>query len=69
MRTMVLIFIVIIILVSGCESVEEVEHGSTEARVQTECPYGEVNDPYPGKCGRYIDENDNGICDNSEPST
>ena len=34
----------------------------------TRCPKGLVNDPYPGKCRRYIDENDNGYCDLSEVS-
>ncbi|GEM_PF-3150361 len=31
-----------------------------------ECPFGLTNDPYPGKCGRYIDEDGNDICDLSE---
>ena len=30
------------------------------------CPYGEVNDPAPGKCHRYVDQSGNGICDYSE---
>jgi hypothetical protein len=30
------------------------------------CPFGLVNDPYPGKCRRYVDRNGNGICDLSE---
>ena len=33
-----------------------------------DCPYGEVNDTYPGKCHRYIDTDNNGICDHSEPA-
>lgn len=32
-----------------------------------DCPKGLVNDPYPGSCGQYIDTNNNGICDHSEP--
>jgi len=31
-----------------------------------DCPRGEVNDPYPGECARYIDTDNNGICDHSE---
>ncbi len=27
------------------------------------CPFGEVNDPYPGKCHRYTDKNNDGFCD------
>jgi hypothetical protein len=39
----------------------------TEAQeVCVACPRGLVNDPYPGQCRRYIDTNDNGICDLSE---
>jgi hypothetical protein len=40
----------------------------TEApqQVCVACPRGLVNDPYPGQCRRYIDANDNGICDLSE---
>ncbi|MFO7698839.1 MAG: hypothetical protein R6X16_17030 [Anaerolineae bacterium] len=34
--------------------------------VKTRCPYGLVNDPYPGKCRRYVDSNGNGFCDLSE---
>ncbi|MGZ7209489.1 MAG: hypothetical protein ACXVHV_06405 [Methanobacterium sp.] len=30
------------------------------------CPYGLVNDPYPGQCPRYIDLNGDGICDLSQ---
>ena len=33
-----------------------------------DCPYGMVNDTYPGECGKYIDTNNNGICDHSEPA-
>jgi len=33
-----------------------------------DCPKGEVNDPYPGECGRYIDTDKDGICDHSQPS-
>ncbi|MGB9911281.1 MAG: hypothetical protein ACPLKP_01610 [Microgenomates group bacterium] len=32
-----------------------------------DCPFGEVNDPYPGQCSRYLDTNNNQICDHSEP--
>lgn len=31
-----------------------------------DCPYGTVNDPFPGQCPRYIDTNQNNICDHSE---
>jgi len=37
-------------------------------RVVVACPHGQVNDKYPGRCGRYVDRNGNNICDLSEPS-
>jgi hypothetical protein len=30
------------------------------------CPKGLVNDPYPGACRRYVDTNDDNICDLSQ---
>lgn len=30
------------------------------------CPYGLINDAYPGQCPRYIDINNDGICDFSQ---
>jgi hypothetical protein len=34
------------------------------------CPKGLTDDPYPGECSRYVDSNDDGICDlsQSDPS-
>jgi len=40
---------------------------ATETPGTVACPFGQVNDPYPGQCKRYVDTNDNGICDLSEP--
>ena len=34
--------------------------------VSPDCPYGEVNCTYPGNCGRFIDADNNDICDHSE---
>lgn len=31
-----------------------------------DCPRGLVDEPYPGTCGFYHDENDDGICDHSQ---
>lgn len=30
------------------------------------CPFGLENDPYPGRCFRYVDTNNDGICDRSQ---
>ena len=32
------------------------------------CPFGEVNESYPGTCGRYTDTDNDNICDLSQPS-
>ncbi len=34
--------------------------------VSSRCPYGLVNDPYPGRCRRYVDSDGSGYCDYSE---
>lgn len=39
-----------------------------QAAPRTACPFGLVNDRYPGRCRRYVDRDGNGICDLSEPS-
>jgi hypothetical protein len=31
------------------------------------CPHGLVNDPYPGRCRRYVDSDGDGFCDLSVP--
>ena len=39
---------------------------TAQKNVRSACPRGLVNDPYPGKCKRYVDKNGNGMCDLSE---
>lgn len=39
---------------------------SMQGACATSCPYGMVNDPFPGNCSRYIDLNGDGICDLSQ---
>jgi len=31
-----------------------------------DCPFGLIDDPYPGECNRYIDTDQDGICDRSQ---
>jgi len=31
------------------------------------CPFGEINEPFPGTCGRYTDSDVDNICDLSQP--
>lgn len=52
-------------LIAGCGGLCLVLAGCSEA-VLTTCPYGEVNDPYPGRCHRYYDGDGDGICDLSQ---
>jgi uncharacterized integral membrane protein len=33
-----------------------------------DCPYGEIDCPDPGECSRYIDTDNDGICDHSQPA-
>jgi hypothetical protein len=39
----------------------------SDALAWEDCPKGLVNDPYPGRCGRYVDTNGDQICDLSQP--
>ena len=32
------------------------------------CPFGLEDDPYPGECKRYVDSDNDGICDLSQPA-
>jgi hypothetical protein len=61
MKYLIFLFIFIVLMISGCEgetsSYEEPEYG---------CPNGLVNDPSPGVCKLYADEDNNTICDYSE---
>ncbi len=40
--------------------------GTLSAWAWDDCPLGLVNDPTPGACPRYIDTNNDGICDHSQ---
>lgn len=34
----------------------------------SDCPFGKVNDPFPGSCARFLDSDNDGICDHSQPA-
>ena len=59
-------------LVLGCGALCAAALGSgctpqqARSNALTACPFGEVNDPYPGKCHRYVDASGNDLCDYSE---
>ena len=70
--------VIVALALAGCSRSVAAEVDSPTARVEptptlqaTElegvaCPAGVVNDPYPGHCKRYVDANNNGLCDLSE---
>lgn len=39
---------------------------ATPALAWLDCPYSRVNDPYPGSCFRYLDQNQDKVCDHSQ---
>lgn len=34
--------------------------------IKTGCPFNLLDDPYPGRCQRYVDKNGDGLCDLSK---
>ena len=42
---------------------------STSALAWDDCPFGFKDEPYPGTCWRYVDKNNDGICDHSHSET
>jgi hypothetical protein len=42
--------------------------GSSTTVAWENCPFGEINEPFPGTCGRYTDTDNDGICDLSQPA-
>jgi len=41
---------------------------SAKALAWDDCPLGLENDPAPGECSKYVDTDNNDICDHSEPA-
>lgn len=63
-KLIVVLMLISVILIAGC-SVESIENSNQEES-HSDCPFGKVDCEYPGNCGRYIDINENNICDHSE---
>jgi hypothetical protein len=53
-------------IVSAAVTVPIIAAGTMSGACAGGCPYGLVNDPYPGQCPRYIDVSGDGICDLSQ---
>jgi hypothetical protein len=43
---------------------EYIKNKKTE--IEQDCLFGKTNDEFPGDCGRYIDDNQDNICDHSQ---
>ena len=54
MRVLAFFLVLMVLLIPGVSAWDD-------------CPRGLVNDPYPGRCSLYIDTNNDGICDHSQP--
>lgn len=53
-------------VVNAAVTIPIVAIGTMSGSCAASCPYGLVNDPYPGQCPRYVDFNGDGICDLSQ---
>ena len=53
-------------IISASVSIPIIAAGAMSGACAAGCPYGLVNDPYPGQCPRYIDVTGDGICDLSQ---
>ncbi len=56
-------------VVNAALTVPVIALGTMSGSCAAGCPYGLVNDPYPGQCPRYTDLNGDGICDLSQTGT
>jgi hypothetical protein len=56
-------------IISSLASIPIIAAMSMSSSCASSCPYGLVNDPYPGQCPRYVDGDGDGICDLSQPVT
>jgi len=64
MKYLFALFLICIFLLASCS-----QNAATElkpAAEKTDCPFGMINDTYPGQCGRYVDRNNDNICDLSQ---
>ena len=53
-------------LVAAVSTIPFIAAATMSGSCATSCPYGIINDPYPGQCPRYLDINGDGICDLSQ---
>ena len=66
MRTYFLLFILVLFLAGCSANAETVIDDSTDSGDSHACPRGVSDDPFPGRCGHYVDNDGNGLCDLGE---
>lgn len=63
MKKIFLLFLIItLVFIFGCKD-KNYDEAVSKKTTTLECPNNIINDPYPGSCGRYTDNDNNGICD------
>ncbi len=66
-QVIIILLILVLTLLSGCTEEKVEQNEITAEAVNTpSCPKGLTNDPAPGICYLYQDENSNNVCDLSE---
>ncbi|MBN2422241.1 hypothetical protein JXB41_03365 [Candidatus Woesearchaeota archaeon] len=65
-KTILFVFLLSMILITSCAKSAEITEKTGETEFESQCPKGLINDPFPGSCALYTDENNNRICDYSE---
>ncbi len=50
-----------------CENISTCGVDNENQQLEVACPFGHVEEPFLGTCGRYIDTDKNQICDLSQP--
>jgi hypothetical protein len=58
--------VLVLVLLIGVVGCGEPTKKFTNVYADT-CAHGMSNEPAPGTCGKFIDENTDGLCDRSQP--
>lgn len=62
------VLIITCLMVSGCTAKASVQKSAeVSGDNNISCPQGINDDPSPGTCWAFVDENKDGLCDSSQP--
>ena len=64
-----LFIILSLLILIGCTTQHQdisIDKNTISSENKESCPFGIQHDSYPGQCSRYIDKNNDSICDYSE---